>query len=369
MNESKATRYQRLRRRTQVISLLAGFGLLLLIAVSGASTRLAGAATGFALTWPDSWRPAVALAVFVGGLALAAELVAFPVSVFAASRSSSRSKRMEVSAGALMAAQARDALAGALMALAVAGLVRFAMSAGGPWWWALASAMLACSTLVALGLLSLGLSVSGESRPLTRVALVEPLSALAERACGRSVAVREWTPASGPGAAAVVTGVGRVGKVLLSAEMVRDWAEDEIAVVVAHELSHHAHHDLARKVAADAGLWCVSLGIADRVVVTWGSRLGVHAVTTWRRCPCSRWRRGPSWCLLHPLRLAQSRAHERRADRFALALTGNSEAFARALRRFGEAHLAEERPSRLTRWFFHRHPTIEERLAVSERRR
>jgi len=35
----------------------------------------------------------------------------------------------------------------------------------------------------------------------------------------------------------------------------------------------------------------------------------------------------------------------------------------RALRRLGEAHLAEERPSRFARWFFHRHPTIEERLA------
>jgi hypothetical protein len=25
-------------------------------------------------------------------------------------------------------------------------------------------------------------------------------------------------------------------------------------------------------------------------------------------------------------------------------------------------HLAEERPSALTRWFFHRHPTVEERI-------
>ena len=40
-----------------------------------------------------------------------------------------------------MASQARDALAGAVIALAVAGLVRVAMWAGGPWWWALASVM------------------------------------------------------------------------------------------------------------------------------------------------------------------------------------------------------------------------------------
>ena len=273
---------------------------------------------------------------------------------------------MEVNAGALMASQARDALAGAAIALAVAGLVRLAMWAGGPWWWALASVMLACSTLVALGLLSLGLSVSGETRPLTRTSLIAPLADLAERACGRPVAVREWTP-SVPGAAAVVTGVGRVGKVLLSTEMVRDWAEDEIAVVVAHELSHQAHHDLARKVAMDAALWCITLGVGDRVVAIWGPALRVHSVTDVAALPLLALAAAAIWCLLRPLRLAQSRAHERRADRFALALTGNSEAFARALRRLGDAHLAEERPSRLTRWFFHRHPTLEERLAASAR--
>jgi STE24 endopeptidase len=149
--------------------------------------------------------------------------------------------------------------------------------------------------------------------------------------------------------------------------MVRDWAEDEIAVVVAHELSHHAHHDLARKVGVDAALWCVTLGLADRVVAMWGTRVGVHSVTDLAALPLLALAAGAIWCLLRPLRLAQSRAHERRADQFALALTGNSEAFARALRRLGEAHLTEDRPSRFTRWFFHRHPTLEERLAASAR--
>lgn len=369
MNESKATRYQRLRRRTQVISVVAGFGLLLLVTLTSAGNRLAETATALALTWPPSLRPGVAIAIFVGALALVAEFVAFPISVFAASRASKQAKRSDVHFESLMASQARDALTGAAIALAVAGLMRTAMWAGGPWWWALGSVMLAGVTLAAMGLLSLGLSLSGQTRPLTRPDLIAPLTDLAERACGRPVAVREWMPPSHTGATAVVTGVGRVGKVLLSTEMVRDWAEDEIAVVVAHELSHHAHHDLARKVAMDAGLWCVVLGLADRIVAIWGPRLGVSGVTDLAALPLLAVVAGGIWCLLRPLRLAQSRAHERRADSFALELTGNAEAFARALRRLGEAHLAEERPSRLTRWFFHRHPTIEERLAVSARRR
>ena len=367
MNESKATRYQRLRRRTQVISLGAGCGLLLLVALTRAGDLLAQGATSLALTGPPVLRSSIAITVFVGALAIAAEIVALPISLYAASRGSRQNKRIEAPAESLMASQARDALAGAAIALTVAAVVRVAMWAGGPWWWALASVMLACSTLAALGLLSLGLSWSGETRPLTRTSLIAPLADLAKRACGRPVAVHEWTAVSEIGAAAVVTGVGGVGKVLLSTEMVRDWAEDEIAVVVAHELSHHAHHDLARKVGMDAALWCVTLGLADRIVALWGPALRVHAVTDLAALPLLTLAAGAIWCLLRPIRLAQSRAHERRADRFALELTGNPEAFARALRRLGEAHLAEERPSKLTRWFFHRHPTLEERLAASAR--
>ena len=306
----------------------------------------------------------MAVAMFVSALAVAAELVAFPISVFAESRLSKRSRRAD-NADSMISALIREGLSGVAIALAVTGLARLAMWTAGPWWWALASVMLACSTVAALALLSVGLSMSGETRPLTRASLVAPLSALAERACGRPVDVREWNG----GAAAVVTGVGRAGKVLLSSEMVRDWADDEVMVVVAHELSHHAHHDLVRKVGVDAALWSVALAAADRVVVFWGHVWHVQSVADLRALPLLAVVAGAMWGLLRPIRLAQSRAHERRADRFALELTGDSEAFARAVRRLGEAHLAEERPSRLTRWFFHRHPTIEERLGASARHR
>ena len=77
---------------------------------------------------------------------------------------------------------------------------------------------------------------------------------------------------------------------------------------------------------------------------------------------------GAVWTLVTPARHALSRWHERRADQFALALTGQGEAFVAAIRRLAEQHLAEERPSRVTRWFTHRHPSIEERLAMAGRR-
>ncbi len=339
MNESKATRYQRLRRRAQVVSLAAAAGLLVCVALTPAAAWLADWAVSAAAQWPAPLQPALSLMLFVGVLALAAELVALPASLFIATR-------------VTPAAQVRDALMGAVIALAVAAVIRTCMWVSGVWWWALSSVALAGVTLVLARLLGAGLRASGETRPLVKDALVSRLDALSRQACGHSVDVREWMLEPGSGSVALVTGVGRHGHVLLGTDMIRDWQDDEIAVVVAHELSHHAHHDLARKVALDGMLWALCLGIADLVVNSTAlAALPMLAVVA-----------GAVWIGVRPVRLAQSRAHERRADRFALALTGDAEAFGRALRRLGEQHLAEERPSRLTRWWFHRHPTVQERL-------
>jgi STE24 endopeptidase len=69
-----------------------------------------------------------------------------------------------------------------------------------------------------------------------------------------------------------------------------------------------------------------------------------------------------AWAAL-PLQHAVSRAHERRADRAALDLTRNVEAFVSAMRRLGTRNLAEPSPSLLTRLLFHTHPPVDERIA------
>jgi STE24 endopeptidase len=66
-----------------------------------------------------------------------------------------------------------------------------------------------------------------------------------------------------------------------------------------------------------------------------------------------------------PVVNALSRAHERRADRYALELTRNAGAFASAMRRLGAQNLAEERPSRVTQLLFYSHPPIAARLEAA----
>src|SRR3954467_12956247 len=63
-----------------------------------------------------------------------------------------------------------------------------------------------------------------------------------------------------------------------------------------------------------------------------------------------------------PLANALSRAHERRADRYALEMTKNATAFVSAMKRLGAQNLAEEHPSRLVEILFYTPPPISARI-------
>ena len=67
-----------------------------------------------------------------------------------------------------------------------------------------------------------------------------------------------------------------------------------------------------------------------------------------------------------PAAHAMSRSYERSADRFALDLTKNPNAFISAMRRLGAQNLAEDHPSKLTQWLFYSHPPMRERIAAAQ---
>ena len=68
-----------------------------------------------------------------------------------------------------------------------------------------------------------------------------------------SVGVFEWVLSSHTKKAnAALAGLGRTRRILLSDTLLADYSEDEIEVILAHELSHHVHHDLWRGIAVQA---------------------------------------------------------------------------------------------------------------------
>jgi STE24 endopeptidase len=71
--------------------------------------------------------------------------------------------------------------------------------------------------------------------------------------------------------------------------------------------------------------------------------------------------------LFLPIANGVSRVHERRADRYALRLTGNAPAFISAMKRLAAQNLAEERPSRVVEVLLHSHPSTQARIDAAQR--
>jgi len=360
MNETTATRYQRLRRRVRVAGLLSAAVVLSVVAFTPLS-RLAVDWLGARVS-----SPAVAAVAFVAGLVLLLELAAVPALVYLEGRGVGRSRRARASAGEMLAAHGQAALVTLALAIACALVWSMSVRLGGDLWWALASALLAGLVVIALRVAPAVFSRLGEVRAVARPELIARLEALARGARVEVAGVHEWRVPDGADASALVTGAGGTRRILIASPVLRDWTDDEISVVVAHELAHHRHHDLHVTLVIDAGVAALAGWVAHLALARAASALGLTGATDLAALPFLILVAGGVWVTTTPIRLAVSRWQERRADGFALRTTGGADAFSTAVRRLGAQHLAEERPSLLTRWLFQRHPSVSERVAMAE---
>ena len=157
---------------------------------------------------------------------------------------------------------------------------------------------------------------------------------------------------------------GDAGAILVSDTLLKDYSDDEIEVILAHELAHHVHHDIWTALALETLVVAAALYAAHIVVAATGRRR--------HRGPA----RPPGAAADDPGRRAASApAH---ADR--QRLVAAQRAPRRPLRagadrpprrvhfRHAPSRRAEPRRRRIRRrrlWFFHTHPTIDERIAAA----
>lgn len=316
------------------------------------------------LLLPAGIRSPAAAALFIVGVTTWCEVALLPALLY-------QSRRVDPTYGRAVPGSIRGRIVGSLLLLPVviaAGLLVLAMgrAAGEAWWLATGVLLTAAATLV-LGAGPLLLGRLGDVRPLTRPTLSIRLTALAADVGVPVAAIQEWRNADTSTTVAMVTGMGRARRVLVASDVVRHWSDDEVAVVVAHELAHHVYGDLIRSMGLNAAVLSAGL-LASHVVLGWlGPRLGTGGAGDPVALPVVAFVTLAVWLAATPIRHAQSRRQERRADRFALTSTGQADAFVAAIRRASARSLVDDRPAALTRWLFHRHPSVSERLALADR--
>ena len=168
---------------------------------------------------------------------------------------------------------------------------------------------------------------------------------------------------------AMFTGLGNTKRIVLGDTLLAGFSQDEVEAVVAHELGHQVHGDIWRLIGFGAGAgfgmaWLLSQ-IAPRAVWRTRERTGVSEVADEASLPVLALLMTAMGLVLMPVQAAFSRGMERRADRFAVELTRNGEAYARAMEGLAAQSLADPEPPRPVVVMLYSHPPIVERIRAA----
>ena len=89
---------------------------------------------------------------------------------------------------------------------------------------------------------------------------------------------------------AALAGLGGTRRILVSDTMLAEFSDDEIEVVLAHEIAHHVHGDMWKAIAFESALIVAGFYLASRSLRRWPDRRACVAWTTSPacRCCCSR---------------------------------------------------------------------------------
>jgi STE24 endopeptidase len=366
VNEDKASRYHRLKRQAGVVSLLWSVLLLGGLAATGWSAALRNSADALAgRVAPASWSAAASVLVFVVLLSCLNEIVGLPLGFYSGLYLERQYELSKETFSGWLADQAKSFAIGVTLAIVAAELLYGFIRWSPDRWWLSAGLTF---TLLIVGLTNLApvlfLPIFYSVKPLDREVLRARLIALADRAGARVLGAYEWGLGEKTRKAnAALAGLGGTRRILVSDTMLADFSDDEIEVVLAHEIAHHVHGDIWKGIAFESVMIVAGFYLASLVLRAMAATAGLRGVDDIAGLPLLLLAAGAVSLVMVPAAHAMSRAFERKADRFALRLTRNPGAFISAMRRLGAQNLAEDNPSKLAQWLFYSHPPVRDRIA------
>jgi STE24 endopeptidase len=360
VNEDKSARYHRLKRRAMIASVVWSAVLLPGLVLSGWHVRLRDAS--------ESLLPLAPLLAYVTLLFAIHEVVSLPLSAYSGLMLERRYGLSNEPLGVWAKDQIKSMGLALVIGSAAATMVYALIRRWPETWWLPAAALFSLlivtlTQLVPIAILPLFYRV----RPLEREDLRARLTGLADRAGARVLGAYEWGLSDKTRKAnAALTGLGRTRRILVSDTMLADYSEDEIEVVLAHELAHHVHGDIWKGIGFESLLIVAGFYLAAHALTRLAGVTGLRSTADIAGLPVLLVAAGLVSLIMTPVANAMSRTFERSADRFALTLTNNPAAFVSAMRRLAQQNLAEEQPSRIVQWLFYSHPPMRERIAAAE---
>jgi STE24 endopeptidase len=365
LDVAKAKRYSRTKLAVLLLSTLWTVARLAWFASDRRAARLrASVAKGL----PDR---RLAPAAFFALTTALSWLSSVPITYFGGHQVERRFGLTRQSTGGWLGDQAKGLLLGVLLQTPLL-TAAYAVIQRRPrdWWLIIAGASVPLT--VALSNLApvLLMPLFNKFEPLYDEALVARIRSLAARSGVRISDVYEMDMSrQSEKPNAMFTGLGNTKRIVLGDTLLAGFSQDEVEAVVAHELGHQVHGDIWRLIGFGAGAgfgtaWLLSR-IAPLAVERTRQRTGVSDIGDEASLPVLALLMTAMGLFLMPVQVAFSRAMERRADRFAVELTRNGAAYARAMEGLAAQSLADPDPPRPVVVLLYSHPPIVERIRAA----
>lgn len=360
--QQRAKRYEAIHNWLFVAETLYTFGLLLAFLFSGLSATLAGICREIS---PNPW---LHVALYAAGIVLATKLLFLPLNFFGDYVLEHRFSLSNETVAGWAGDEVKSLALNLLLGVLVLDVLYFLLRRAGDWWWVGAGIFfllfgVVLSTIFPVVILPLFYKL----QPLDNESLQRKLTALAQRVGARVLGVyRMGMSEKTKKANAAFAGLGRTKRIILGDTLLDKFAEDEIEVVMAHEMAHYKHGDMGKLLAWSTATTFVGFWLSD-----FGFRIGLERLGFSDRADIGAF---PLLALVlfvfglvvMPVNNAFSRWREWKADRAALDLTGNRDGFIRAMRKLGEQNLADFSPHPVIEFLLHDHPSLARRITWAE---
>jgi len=356
--QEKAREYDWLSRRLLFLDLGTAFFFLLAVLFTGASAALA-----YWLSFPLPWAAALYLLILVVGYGV----IMGPVSYYEDFVLPRRYGLSNQNLSGWLRDRARALALGLLLCLSLVTVIYWLMDLLPSLWW-LATGLIVFLVSLLLTWLTPAVLVPlfFKLKPLEDGELKERLANLA-KAAGidiKRVLVMNLSSKSTT-ANALVAGWGGSRRIILSDTLLRGYSVDEIEVTLAHELGHHLHHDFAKLMSIHALALLLAFYCADLALRAGVALLSFQGMSDLAALPWLILILAMLILFLQPLLNWYNRRTELEADRAALELSNNPQAFVSLMTKLTDQNLQQAEPGHWAKLLFHDHPSYRERVILA----
>jgi STE24 endopeptidase len=233
----------------------------------------------------------------------------------------------------------------------------------GTWWLWAAILLVLVSLLLSRLTPTLLLGIFFKLEPLADKRLKRRLINLTKRARAPILGVYTMNLSSKSTTAnAMLAGLGRTRRIILTDTLLQKYMPDEVEVVLAHELGHHMHKDVPKLIAVQAAMIFVGLYVSNLVLRASIVPFGFNGIADAAALPVLFLSVAVLTMIVTPFTNAYSRHVEAAADEAAIELTDKPRAFVSAMTRLTNQNLSVANPSRWVELLFYDHPSYTKRV-------